>query len=331
VRIDTHPGNLYGPTFDRIFGSYIQFVSGTPQFVSKPRGQLVKETIATTLVLDNPRARLMNYKSREANYGFGVGEFLWYWAGKNDLETMLYYNKRMKDFSDDGKTLNSAYGTRIRKWLQPAFKWVAAENEWGGYREVTNTDTQWGACKKTLLDDPDSRRALLLINEARDEVSAAWNGSKDVPCTLSLQFFIRENKLDLHAHMRSNDAFWGLTYDLFSFTLFQEMMLLELREAGMKDLELGAYYHTAGSLHIYERHFEMARDVVNEYISPSYIPAAPMEPIDLSEMGRLIEYEEALRTRKVEPNGSSAFSGGIRWMAEQLEAHRRKRDSERVG
>jgi hypothetical protein len=82
-----------------------------------------------------------------------------------------------------------------------------------------------------LLKDHDSRRALVLINRANDQIYAVDHGSKDVPCTLSLQFFVRDNKLHLHAHMRSNDVFWGLTYDLFSFTMLQEVMMLELRDS----------------------------------------------------------------------------------------------------
>ena len=45
--------------------------------------------------------------------------------------------------------------------------------------------------------------------------------SKDIPCTLSLQFFLREasDQLWLHtiATMRSNDAWLGVPYDTFNF------------------------------------------------------------------------------------------------------------------
>jgi thymidylate synthase len=312
-------GTFYGHNFDNLFMRVASYVHDHPDFESAPRSMKVKEVLACTLVLDNPRARLLLPSTRkDVTYGFGVGEFLWYWTGKQDLETMLYYNKRMKDFSDDGKTLNSAYGFRMKS----RFPISGIPDE-----------AQWTMCKAELLRDNDSRRALILINEKDDQVIAHFKGTKDVPCTLSLQFFIRENKLHLHAHMRSNDVYWGLTYDLFSFTLMQEMMMLELRAAGMKNLELGNYYHTAGSLHIYERHFaeasQLSERVFNVYTKPEVI--APMEPVSLDEMGRLVEYEEALRTGKAKPDGSAGFTGGVRWMAEQLEHHRRKRDQERGG
>jgi len=309
-----------GSNFDALFAKTIGRINTYPQYVCSPRGQKIKEQIAQTIILTNPRARLLANPGREVNYGFGVGEFLWYWAGRQDLNSILYYNKRMKDFSDNNSTLNSAYGYRLKTETTQVY-----------YPDLSSADyvSQWLACKNELIRDKDSRRALLIINRAEDNVIAATVGSKDVPCTLSLQFFIREHKLHLHAHMRSNDAFWGLTYDLFSFTLFQECMLLELQQMGMKNLQLGEYIHTAGSLHIYERHFEMANSVVNSYLNDSFHPAAPMEPITLEGLSLLVEKEEALRTGKVAQLDENEFGGGIRWMVQQLNAHRRKRDAER--
>jgi hypothetical protein len=129
--------------------------------------------------------------------------------------------------------------------------------------------------------------------------------------------------------MRSADAVWGLTYDLFSFTLLQEMMLNELRSSGMDDLELGEYIHTAGSLHIYERHFGMAEAATNSYLKLGFQAAAPMEPVSSAELAVLASQEKALRTGKVAALDETQFDGGVRWMCRQLNDHRRKRDAER--
>lgn len=56
--------------------------------------------------------------------------------------------------------------------------------------------------------------------------------------------------------MRSNDAVKGLVHDIFSFTIFQELMLAEISKAYKNkenhDLVLGTYTHIVGSLHIYK-------------------------------------------------------------------------------
>ena len=62
--------------------------------------------------------------------------------------------------------------------------------------------------------------------------------------------------------MRSNDVVFGYCNDVFTFALFQQLMLNDLR-AIYPDLELGNYYHHAGSMHIYERHYEMAKNILD--------------------------------------------------------------------
>lgn len=305
--------------FDVLFKKVVHAISENPQYICEPRGQKIKEIIAPTLVLRNPRARLLNIKARKADYGFGVGEFLWYWNGRADLASLAYYNKRATTFSDDGKTVNSAYGYRARK-----FEWDGAN----GTHDIPRI-TQWEACKRTLIADQDSRRALIIINFPGDNTIAAVEGSKDVPCTLSLQFFIRNNRLILHSHMRSNDVIWGLTYDLFSFTLLQEMMMLELNHDAKLGLDVGEYIHTAGSLHLYEPHFKMAQEISDEVSSTKFRHAEKMERLDLEGLALLAGQEESLRLGKVAQLDEAQFSGGARWMAAQLNAHRRKRDAER--
>lgn len=309
-------GEVVGYDFDEVFKNLMWYLYKYPEHTSRPRGKLVRECLATTLVLQDPGARTLRSVVRNANYGFAVGEFLWYWSGRNDLESLLYYNKRAGDYSDDGKTINSAYGHRLRTEV------VTADQK-------GETLSQWDVAVETLVDDPDSRRAILLINRPEDEARAVLVGSKDVPCTLSLQFFIRENALHLHVVMRSNDVIWGLTNDLFSFTLFQECMLLELRQKkGFERLQLGTYYHTAGSMHLYERHFEMAKGIIEEYRAKG--PAAPkMGSISsLEDLDRLSVDAELLRTGVIDHINVDRYRDGLKWSAERLNEHRKKRDRE---
>jgi thymidylate synthase len=299
-------------TFDDAYRIILADLLHCPMHVCKPRGLKINENLVYSFRLLDPRARLLSCKSREVNCGMGVGEFLWYWNEDRNLSTMLYYNKRMKDFSDDGMTLNSAYGYRMKRKL------------------TLHGFTQWYVVIETLLQDPDSRRAIIHINEPSDQSTALFVGSKDVPCTLSLQFFIRNNKLDLHVSMRSNDVIWGLTYDLFAFTLFQECMLLCLQgKEKFKDLQLGSYYHTAGSMHLYERHFEMAQKILTEYDETNCKRNPCPSLTSLEMLGDLCSCEEELRTGKIDRIDIEKFSGMERFMAKELNDHRIKRDNER--
>ena len=295
-------------TFDEAFGSILGRLLYAPDFECNPRGMgRVRESLAQTFVVNDPRSRVLSSPTRNASYGFGVGEFLWYWQGKDDLETMLYYNRRMGAFSDDGKTLNSAYGKLLRCL-------------------DSSLVSQWETVVRELAVDPDSRRAVMTIFRRSNLLGAVENGSKDVPCTLSLQFFIRDGALNLHTVMRSNDVMWGLTYDLFSFTLLQECMLLDLRRA-YPDLKLGRYFHTAGSLHLYERHWGQAEKIISE----TKVQRSSMEPItSLEHLRWLCDDEHLLRTGSRDSIEIAKYTGGLRWMAAQLNDFRRKRDDERA-
>lgn len=296
-----------GSSLHTIHRKIITDLLNCPEHVPSPRGQKCNEILGATIVLRNPRARIINSPARAVNYGFAVGELCWYLNGNSDLETMLYYNKRMSAFSDDGKTLRSAYGARI-------------------FNSRFGEDGQFDLVVRELTNDPDSRRAILHINEPSDLHVATTVGTKDVPCTLALQFFIREKELHLHVTMRSNDAIWGMPYDIFSFTIIQEAMLGKLNEADM-NLKLGKYYHTAGSLHLYERHVEMAQK-----ISEERIPAPPpMKLLDSTALKSLLVIEDDIRAGIYD---TERFPGdkvkSLGWMVEQLTKHRKKRLAEVV-
>lgn len=99
---------------------------------------------------------------------------------------------------------------------------------------------------------PGSRQAVLSIYDSTRDLLV---DSKDVPCTLTLQFFIRGGKVILRTSMRSNDVWRGLPYDMVQFITLQAAV------AAHFDLEIGQYQHTVGSLHLYEADVEKAMDL----------------------------------------------------------------------
>ena len=151
---------------------------------------------------------------------YAIGELLWYNSGNNSLKEIQKYTSGWDRMSDDGVTVNSNYGWCIK-------------NKYGF--------NQWEWCKEELRKNPNSRRAVIHIKEPSDKES------KDVNCTVCLQFFIRDGKLYCTVYMRSNDIWMGFPYDVFQFTCMQIQMSMEL------GVELGTYTHIAGSLHLYNR------------------------------------------------------------------------------
>ena len=100
-----------------------------------------------------------------------------------------------------------------------------------------------------LKERPSSRRAVVQLFNAED----IETHHKEVPCTTTFQFFIRDDRLHMAVTMRSNDAYKGLPHDIFCFTMIQEMLARAL------GVELGEYIHFAGSMHVYENNIDSAK------------------------------------------------------------------------
>ena len=102
-----------------------------------------------------------------------------------------------------------------------------------------------------------SRRAVININVPNENVIE----TKDEPCTVSIQFLLRNNKVHCTVYMRSNDIWFGFPYDVVFFTELQRIVAENLHA------ELGMYTHLAGSLHMYDRDEEKIRKIVDNPVS----------------------------------------------------------------
>jgi thymidylate synthase len=231
----------------------------------------IKECLGVSFSIKNPRDRITNNSVRKMSLSFAFGEFLWYLRGSDRLNIMEYYSKIYPNFSDDKITVNGAYGTRI----------------FGGKL------SQWEWVKNILSKDPDSRQAVISIYQPRD----LFASSLDIPCTCVLQYFIRNKQLNAVTYMRSNDIYLGMPYDIFSFTMLQEMLAIEL------NVELGSYTHMVGSLHIYERNFNIfdclkkTKDADNQSM-----PSMTIESVNSEQISLILETERALRKNETVQN-----------------------------
>lgn len=214
------------------------------------------------LTLNNPRSRLSNTETKGTIFSC-LGELLWYLGGKADVESIQYYLKRYSSSAELDGTVNGAYGPRLFSFR--------------GVNQIENV--------KRALRKEDSRQAVIQLFSAED-IDKKY---KDVPCTCTLQFFSRGGKLDLMANMRSNDAFIGLPHDIFAFTMIQEIM------ARTMGLRLGTYYHSVGSLHLYDDTRQGARDYLDEgYQEALEMPRMPYgDP--WSDVAAILGLEESLR------------------------------------
>jgi thymidylate synthase len=184
---------------------------------------MIAEIVNANLCLKDPTRNTMCECSRKMPIRYAIGEFIWYNSRNTNASSIEPFSKYWGKIAESDGTVNSNYGYCIHDKF---------------------TFDQWNMVKELLKRDRHTRQAIIHIKEPRNVID---NPTKDLNCTIALQFLLRNNKLDMITTMRSNDIWLGLPYDVFNFTCMQMQMAMEL------DVEIGVYYHNVGSLHLYKK------------------------------------------------------------------------------
>jgi len=231
---------------------------------SQPRDLKVKESIMSSFMVD-PKQPIANFENRKFNWKYLAGEFAWYLNQDRDVDFIGYFSKFWAQLTNPGTNeINSNYGSLV--FNKEQFGWVV----------------------DSLVADKNSRQSIMFFNQPKFQ----FKENKDFVCTMYANFFIRDNKLNMKIQMRSNDIFYGLTFDAPFFSFLQQSVYLKLKET-YPDLELGIYYHFADNLHFYERHFALADSI-------------KIEKIDAED-----EHQFILNEKFIDYDGEKVFLTGI--------------------
>jgi len=198
------------------FTAYQRAIAG---HYAVPRGMGTFEVLHATSRIDMRYPMVIN-PARKLSYRFAAAEALWILEGSNRLSDLTAFNPRMADYSDDGETLAGAYGPRIALQLNYVLQ---------------------------TLCETDTRQATLTIWAPNP------TPSKDIPCTLAMDFKIRGDRLHTSVFMRSSDVWLGLPYDIFSFCCVSYKVIGMMRRTYYPQLTPGFLHVTAASSHVYTR------------------------------------------------------------------------------
>ena len=229
-----------------------------PDYESSPRNQKIRELVNASLTIENSYDNIVYNPIRKISRKYLVAEFLWYLLAKQDKEGsdfIVRYAKFWDSIRNYDGSLNSNYGYYIFNPMSQICK-IKHNNEYSNI-------TQFDYVINILSKDKDSRQAIININSIFHKYIP---NIKDFPCTTTMHFMIRNNKLNLTVHMRSCDIVLGFCNDVFQFTEIQKLVYFSLKEK-YNNLELGSYTLLANSLHLYERHFDMGKNI--SYYAPN--------------------------------------------------------------
>lgn len=214
---------------DRIYYNLLHDLVFTGQKVNGTR-----ELNNVQITLDDITEGIVSIRGISPSYLFA--EALWYFTGRNDVEFISTFGSMWKRLSDDGKTNNSAYGYLMKY----AF----------GFDQIEKII-------ELLRKDPNSRRAVINLNTPNEHVIE----THDEPCTICLQFLVRDGKLNCTTVMRSNDIWFGFPYDVAFFTQLQMYI------ADRLGVSYGTYTHFVISMHLYDRNYQEVMNILKNPIS----------------------------------------------------------------
>jgi thymidylate synthase len=265
-----------------VYGVWIQqlkFLLDRP--IVTPRSLPCREALGLQLVIGDSYRNIIVDAQRKLNYKFMIAQWLVTQLGQED-KLLEQFNPRMSEYESDGRGgVYPSYGPRLLP--------------------------QWTFVMKCFLDDPETRQAVASIWEAQQAfpfdgavVNSLGKVERYVPCTLSLQFLLRDGALHTIVTMRSSDAWLGIPYDVYNFTMLANHLCGALRHVLHRDIKLGALQLNLGSSHLYQEHWETARSIVAAPVGRSatskQLPSQLENPL-------WAEWKDVLET----PNNSAAM------------------------
>jgi thymidylate synthase len=207
-------------------------------------GQAVELLHYSATLGDVERSFVLN-PARALDPVYAAAEILWYLSGDDSVEMIRRYAPQYDRFANDGRAYG-AYGRRV--FRHPLFT-LEAQHIVGIIKPWARS--QLHAVVEVLKRNPESRQAQVSLWDAGDLAHAVMGDKNDLPCTSTLQFFVRGGRVCLHAHMRSNDLWLGYPYDIYAFTAMQRLVATALDRR-------------CGSLHYYERNATGILASINE-------------------------------------------------------------------
>ena len=130
-----------------------------------------------------------------------------------------------------------------------------------------NNYSQYESVRTELGENPDSRRANMIYTRPSMHIDAFTSGMNDFICTNNVQYFIRNNELVTSVYMRSNDVVFGYNNDYAWQEYVRNKLIDDLETDTYIRYEPGPIFWNVGSLHVYERHFDLVKEWDRNYES----------------------------------------------------------------
>jgi thymidylate synthase len=170
-----------------------------------------------------------------------VEELLWMLKGSTDVKELQNKNIHIWDGNSSREYLDK-YGFNCypEGYIGPGY----------GYQFRHKNVDQWLEVIKLIKNDPTSRRIIINLWDVDNIKNMALP-----PCHILYQFSVTEGKLNCHLYQRSWDIMCG--WNTSTAALITHIL------ANFTGLNVGTLTHTISDVHIYEKHIEQVKEILN--------------------------------------------------------------------
>lgn len=143
-------------------------------------------------------------------------------------------------FGNDNKNPGEAWKVNRKLWKKFLHDGLFA------YTYVERLQEQLMYVKRELKRNPESRQVMMTMYDRHQDMMN-WGGKARVPCSLSYNFLIRNDKLNLTYTQRSCDFYNFFQADVYCAIFMMRELAIEL------GIEVGKFSHLIISLHAFKK------------------------------------------------------------------------------
>jgi len=228
-------------TFEEAFLKINKEITENPQYTTTSRIGDVSEIQGYTYRVNDLGSFVFNEKLiGRLDYDYAETFYDWMISGSSDNKAVIEKYPNVARFMEKPKSdqlpqnFNTFYGPRILDQLPYVLK--------------------------ELKEHPDTRRAVISILDSQDLLLLDKDETLEFPCCDSATFSIRDNKLNVHVHMRSQNMGQVLKLDMYLWGRFTCELATEL------NIEPGIFTSTVVSAHVFNKDMPYLNSLFQQYI-----------------------------------------------------------------
>jgi thymidylate synthase len=187
-----------------------------------------------------------------------------------------YIKREIDWYTSQSLDVDDIEGKTPKIWQDISSRSGLIHSNYGYLIYSDENENQYASCLNALLDDKNTRRAIMIYTRPQIQREYDNNGMSDFICTNSVQYVIRNNKLHAIVNMRSNDVIFGYRNDwawqkhVLSKLVKEYNATARLRHINYVGVSAGDITWQIGSLHVYERHFKYIEDEISKRVRMSH-------------------------------------------------------------